>query len=64
MLSGMLSAKWTTWTVPASGRISTRLEQKREDDQVLGCTRGGFGTKVQLKVEGHGNAAVFVLTPG
>ena len=33
-------------------------------DQALGRSRGGFGTKVHLRVEGQGKPVAFVLTPG
>ena len=46
------------------GRISTQLGQKGEGDQALGRSRGGFGTKIHLRVEGQGKPVAFVLTPG
>ena len=33
-------------------------------DQALGRSRGGFGTKIHLRVEGQGKPIAFVLTPG
>ena len=33
-------------------------------DQALGRSRGGFGTKVHVRVEGWGKPVAFVLTPG
>ena len=38
--------------------------KKGEGDQALGRSRGGFGTKVHLRVEGAGKPVAFVLTPG
>ena len=62
---GRLSGRYITWTAPTCGRISTQQGQKRgEGYQVLGRSRGGFGTKVHLRVEGQGKPVAFVLTPG
>lgn len=61
---GRLSRKCITWTAPACGRISAHLEQKGEGDQALGRSRGGFGTKIHLRVEGRGKPVALVLTPG
>ena len=38
--------------------------KKGEGDQALGRSRGGFGTKVHVRVEGAGKPVAFVLTPG
>ncbi len=53
------------WTAPSCGRISTPPAQKKGGgDQALGRSRGGFGTKVHVRVEGRGKPVAFVLTPG
>ena len=59
-----LSGRSITWTAPAFGHISTLPRQKGEGDQALGRSRGGFGTKIHLRVEGQGKPVAFVLTPG
>ena len=38
--------------------------KKGEGDQALGRSRGGFCTKVHVRVEGAGKPVAFVLTPG
>ena len=44
---------------------SARCRSKKgESHQGLGRSRGGFGTKIHLGVEGRGKPAAFVLTPG
>ena len=44
---------------------SARCRGKKGDgDQALGRSRGGFGTKIHLRVEGQGKPVAFVLTPG
>ncbi len=49
---------------PTFGPINTLPAQKRGGDQALGRSRGGFGTKVHVRVEGRGKPVAFVLTPG
>ena len=44
--------------------VSTPPPQKKGGDQALGRSRGGFGTKVHVRVEGRGKPEAFVLTPG
>ena len=38
--------------------------KKGEGDQALGRSRGGFGTKIHLRVGGQGKPVAFVLTTG
>lgn len=38
--------------------------EKRGEDQALGRSRGGFSTKIHLRVEGHGKPLVILLTSG
>ena len=64
MPSGRLIGKSITWTAPMCGHISTLPGQRGEGDQALGRSRGGFGTKIHLRVEGQGKPVAFVLTPG
>jgi transposase len=41
-----------------------RSEKKREDDQALGRSRGGFSTKLHIAVEAAGRPVELILTPG
>ena len=52
------------WTALTFGRISTLLGQKEGEDQSLGRSQGGFGTKAPLRVEGTCKPVAFVLTTG
>ncbi len=61
---GRWIGKSIMWMVPTFERISTLLEQKGEGDQASGRSRGGFGAKVHVRVEGAGKPVAFVLTPG
>ena len=47
-----------------SGASARCWRKKGGGDQALGRSRGGFGTKVHLRVEGMGKPVAFVLTPG
>ncbi len=48
-----------------AGTTSTRGGRKKGGgDLALGRSRGGWGTKVPLRVEGSGKPVVWVLTPG
>jgi transposase len=41
-----------------------RSKKKRGDDQALGRSRGGFGTKLHIAVETEGRPVELTLTPG
>ena len=59
-----LSGRSITWTAPMRGRIARSRGKKGEGGQALGRSRGGFGTKIHLRVEGQGKPVAFVLTAG
>ena len=41
-----------------------RAQKRDPENEALGRSRGGFGTKVHVRAEGHGKPMTFVLTPG
>ena len=47
-----------------AGASARRRGKKGKGDQAVGRSRGGFGTKIHLRVEGRGKPVAFVLTPG
>ena len=71
-MSGVAST-WTSgaWTPPASGPAAPRRApcggEKVPDeppDHALGRSRGGFGTKLHLIVDGHGIPLAAAVSPG
>jgi transposase len=44
--------------------VQTRVEQGGQALEALGRSRGGFTTKLHLRVDGHGKPLVMLLTPG
>lgn len=52
-------------TRPRFGPISTPQAQKSTAEaEALGCSRGGFSTKVHVLCDALGNPIRFILTPG
>ncbi|MHC5713334.1 MAG: hypothetical protein ACYT04_93310, partial [Nostoc sp.] len=41
-----------------------RVASRREEDEKLGRSRGGFSTKIHLRYEGKGKPITFILSPG
>lgn len=47
--------------IETNAPLSTEQMQQQE---ALGCSKGGFSTKIHLQAEGMGKPMQFVLTPG
>lgn len=45
-------------------KIGTDGQSRTKEDLALGRSRGGFGTKIHIRVEGGGKPMVLVITPG
>jgi transposase len=41
-----------------------RVASRREEDEKLGRSRGGFSTKIHIRCEGKGKPITFILSPG
>ena len=59
--SGMPDARFHDHSGPPA---CCRGHKKRDDDQALGRSRGGFSTKLHLAVDGDGGPVEMILTPG
>jgi transposase len=51
-------------TQPSCARMCRRPEQRRQDGEALGRSRGGFTTKIQAKSDASGDIIAFDLTGG
>ena len=41
-----------------------RVASRREEEEKLGRSRGGFSTKIHIRCEGKGKPITFLLSPG
>jgi transposase len=47
-----------------ANQCAAGYKKNSQEEQCLGRSRGGFGTKVHVLTDGEGNPMMFILTPG